>query len=354
MKTEIFSFKFVVNKFSNSHIKSRFLDSFVANFPRNMSDISPVAPKKGDKKKLTILENFAADFAAGGISGAVAKTCTAPIERVKLIFQTQDANPLIKDGTVARYTGIGNCFKRVYKEQGFLAFWRGNLTNVLRYFPTQAFNFAFKDTFKKLFPRYDPQKEFFMFFMANMASGGLAGAGSLTIVYPLDYARTRLASDVGSKQKSFNGLADCLVKTAKGPSGIWGLYNGFGVSVAGIIPYRGVYFGMYDSISGINPFKNNKGVVGYVSKFAIAQTTAITAGYASYPFDTIRRRLQMQSELPKAEWMYSGTVDCFKKIIKDEGAAALFKGAGANALRTVGSALVLVLYGEIKEIFSTH
>ena len=111
---------------------------------------------------------------------------------------------------------------------------------------------------------------------------------------------------------------------------------------------------MYDSISGINPFKNNKGVVGYVSKFAIAQTTAITAGYASYPFDTIRRRLQMQSELPKAEWMYSGTVDCFKKILKDEGTGALFKGAGANALRTVGSAIVLVLYGEIKDLISTN
>eukprot|EP00595_Chromulina_sp_UTEXLB2642_P002316 CAMPEP_0196765602 /NCGR_PEP_ID=MMETSP1095-20130614/9998_1 /TAXON_ID=96789 ORGANISM="Chromulina nebulosa, Strain UTEXLB2642" /NCGR_SAMPLE_ID=MMETSP1095 /ASSEMBLY_ACC=CAM_ASM_000446 /LENGTH=193 /DNA_ID=CAMNT_0042123923 /DNA_START=425 /DNA_END=1006 /DNA_ORIENTATION=- len=184
-----------------------------------------------------------------------------------------------------------------------------------------------------------------------MASGGLAGAGSLCIVYPLDYARTRLASDVGGKQKSFNGLADCLIKTAKGPSGILGLYNGFGVSVAGIIPYRGVYFGLYDSLSGINPFRSDKGIIGLSSKFAIAQFTAITAGYASYPFDTIRRRLQMQSEKPKDQWLYKGTVDCFFKIIKEEGTGALFKGSSANALRTVGSALVLVLYGEIKSFF---
>jgi solute carrier family 25 (adenine nucleotide translocator) protein 4/5/6/31 len=294
--------------------------------------------------------NFAADFAAGGISGAIAKTATAPIERVKLIIQTQDANPKIKSGEVARYKGIGDCFIRVYKEQGIGAFWRGNLTNVIRYFPTQAFNFAFKDTIKALFPRYNPKKEFFWFFMTNMASGGLAGAGSLCIVYPLDYARTRLASDVGSGQKTFNGLADCLVKTASGPSGFFGLYNGFGVSVIGIIPYRGVYFGMYDSVSGINPWRTDKGPIGMISKFAIAQATAITAGYASYPFDTIRRRLQMQSEKPKSEWYYSGTMDCFYKILKDEGSAALFKGAGANALRTVGSALVLVLYGEIKDM----
>ena len=294
--------------------------------------------------------SFLVDFAAGGISGAVAKTATAPIERVKLIIQTQDANPLIKSGQVARYTGIGNCFTRVYQEQGLKAFWRGNFTNVIRYFPTQAFNFAFKDTIKALFPKYSPKTDFFWFFMVNMASGGLAGAGSLCIVYPLDYARTRLASDVGAGQKSFNGLADCLVKTAKGPSGVLGLYNGFGVSVAGIIPYRGVYFGMYDSLAGINPFRSDKGLIGLASKFAIAQATAITAGYASYPFDTIRSRLQMQSEKPKDQWIYKGTVDCFFKIMKEEGTSALFKGAGANALRTVGSALVLVLYGEIKTL----
>lgn len=294
------------------------------------------------------IKGFLADFAAGGISGAIAKTATAPIERVKLIIQTQDANPLIKSGQVPRYTGIGNCFTRVYSEQGLKAFWRGNFTNVIRYFPTQAFNFAFKDTIKAMFPKYSPKTNFFMFFMTNMASGGLAGAGSLCIVYPLDYARTRLASDVGSGQKSFNGLADCLVKTAKGPAGFFGLYNGFGVSVAGIIPYRGVYFGMFDSLVGINPFRKDTGIIGLASKFAIAQVTAITAGYASYPFDTIRRRLQMQSEKPKSEWYYSGTMDCLAKIIKDEGSSALFKGAGANALRTVGSALVLVLYDEIK------
>jgi solute carrier family 25 (adenine nucleotide translocator) protein 4/5/6/31 len=181
-----------------------------------------------------------------------------------------------------------------------------------------------------------------------MASGGLAGAGSLCVVYPLDYARTRLASDVGSGKATFNGLGDCLVKTARGPSGFMSLYNGFGVSVLGIIPYRGVYFGMYDSMREKNPYKNDLGAAGILSKFACAQTTAITAGYASYPFDTIRRRLQMQAEKPKSEWIYKGTVDCFVKVAKDEGMGAMFKGSGANALRTVGSALVLVLYDQLQ------
>jgi len=126
------------------------------------------------------------------------------------------------------------------------------------------------------------------------------------------------------------------------------------VSVAGIIPYRGVYFGTYDSLREKNPYKKETGLRGLVSKFAVAQFAALAAGYASYPFDTIRRRLQMQSEKPQEEWTYKGTADCFKKIVRDEGTLALFKGAGANALRTVGSALVLVLYDQFQSLLGNN
>merc|ERR1712167_412103 len=107
---------------------------------------------------------FATDFVVGGTSGAISKTLTAPIERVKLVIQTQDANPRIMSGEVPRYTGIGNCFSRILAEQGLASFWRGNLTNVIRYFPTQAFNLAFKDSIKKLFPKYSPKTDFWKFF----------------------------------------------------------------------------------------------------------------------------------------------------------------------------------------------
>merc|ERR1712176_685855 len=293
--------------------------------------------------------NFLFDFVAGGTSGAIAKTCTAPIERVKLIIQTQDANPKIISGEVPRYTGIGNVFTRVYQEQGLAAFWRGNFTNVIRYFPTQAFNFAFKDSIKKLFPKYSPKTEFVKFFCINMASGGLAAAGSLTIVYPLDYARTRLASDVGSGKKTFSGLGDCIKKTMAGPGGFLALYTGFGVSVVGIVGYRGLQLGTFDTITGLNPWKKDKGLMGAVSTFAAAQTAITIGAGATYPFDTVRRRLQMQSEKPPEEHIYKGTMDCFKKIAAEEGlAAGLYKGFLANVVRSVGGALVLVLYDRAK------
>jgi len=285
----------------------------------------------------------------GGVSGAFAKTLTAPIERVKLVIQTQDANPQIRSGEVPRYTGIGNCFSRIHAEQGMAAFWRGNFTNCIRYFPTQAFNLSFKDSIKKMFPKYNAKTQFPQFFAVNMASGGMAAAGSLCIVYPLDYARTRLASDVGAGKKTFNGLFDCLKKTATGPQGPAGLYAGFGVSLMGIIPYRGFQLGAFDTLVGLNPFKDDKGMLGIVSTFAAAQSAIIAGAGISYPFDTVRRRLQMQAEKPKEEHIYGGTMDCLKKIAAEEGiAAGLYKGFIANALRSVGGALVLVLYDRAK------
>jgi len=295
------------------------------------------------------ITSFLIDFTLGGVSGAVAKTLTAPIERIKLVVQTQDANPKIRSGEVARYKGIVDCGVRIYKEQGMKRFWDGNFTNCIRYFPTQAFNLAFKDTFKKMFPKYNPKTEFAQFFGANLVSGGLAAAGSLCIVYPLDYARTRLASDVGSGKKTFTGLGDCMYKTATGPGGFMALYTGFGVSVVGIIGYRGLQLGTFDTITGLNPWKKDKGILGAASTFAAAQTAITIGAGATYPFDTVRRRLQMQSEKPVEEHLYKGTGDCFKKIAAEEGLAkGLYKGFGANVLRSVGGALVLVFYDRAK------
>merc|ERR1712203_1164196 len=214
-----------------------------------------------------------------------------------------------------------------------------------------AFNLAFKDTFKKMFPKYDPKTQFAQFFGANLVSGGLAAAGSLCIVYPLDYARTRLASDVGSGKKSFSGLGDCIVKTAKGPGGPLALYTGFGVSVVGIVGYRGLQLGTFDTITGLNPWKKDKGIMGAVSTFAAAQTAITVGAGATYPFDTVRRRLQMRSEKPVEEHLYKGTLHCFTKIAQEEGmASGLYKGFVANIVRSVGGALVLVFYDRAKNV----
>merc|ERR1711936_1058771 len=102
--------------------------------------------KMPEKKKLGFFENFM----LSGVAAGVSKTAAAPIERVKLLVKNQDE--MIKQGRLDKpYTGVLDCTKRVLATEGIVPFWRGNLANVLRYFPTQALNFAFKDTIKALF-----------------------------------------------------------------------------------------------------------------------------------------------------------------------------------------------------------
>ncbi len=125
------------------------------------------------------------------------------------------------------------------------------MANCLRYFPTQALNFAFKDKVKAMF-KMSKNDTYAVKFSKNIASGGAAGALSLVFVYHLDYCRTRLANDAkaGAAEHQYKGMIDVYRQTFK-TDGIVGLYRGFVISCWGIIVYRGFYFGLYDSLKPI-------------------------------------------------------------------------------------------------------
>jgi len=172
-------------------------------------------------------------------------------------------------------------------------------------------------------------------FGKNVMSGGAAGALSLGFVYSLDFARTRLANDVKSAKKGatqerqYKGLLDVYKQTLKS-DGVAGLYRGFVISCVGIIVYRGFYFGLYDTVKPmIDPN------AGFFVSFGLGYLVTVSAGLASYPIDTIRRRMMMKSgEAVK----YKGSVDCTLQILKHEGFFSFFKGAGANILRGMAGA----------------
>ncbi|XP_050223754.1 ADP,ATP carrier protein 1, mitochondrial-like [Mercurialis annua] len=291
------------------------------------------------------LSGFAVDFAMGGVSATVSKSAAAPIERVKLLIQNQ--NEMIKAGRLSEpYKGIGDCFGRTIREEGFLSLWRGNTTNIIRYFPTQAFNFAFKDYFKMLFNFKKDRDGYWKWFGGNLASGGAAGASSLFLTYSLDYARTRLTNDGKAAktggERQFNGLIDVYRKTLKS-DGVAGLYRGFNISCVGIIIYRGLYFGMYDSLKPV--VLTGKLQDNFMASFALGWVVTNGAGMASYPIDTIRRRMMMTSgEAVK----YKNSMDAFTQILKNEGAKSLFKGGGANILRAIAGAGVLSGYDKLQ------
>jgi solute carrier family 25 (adenine nucleotide translocator) protein 4/5/6/31 len=300
----------------------------------------------GEGKKKNDFSTFAIEFLMGGVSAAVSKTIAAPIELIKLRLQNMDA--MLKSGSLTTpYTGISNCASRVASEEGVKALWKGNGTNVLRYFPTQALNFAFKDYFKRLFGRDKKRDGYWVWFLGNLASGGAAGSVSLFFVYSLDYARTRLSNDLKNSkkggEKQFKGLVDVYQKTLAS-DGIAGLYRGFVISCIGIIIYRGLYFGIFDSVKPSLPenVKDNLMV-----NFLLGWSVTVGAGLASYPIDTIRRRMMMTSGEGEK---FSGSIDCAQKIMAREGFKSFFKGAAANVLRGVAGAGVLALYDRLQLI----
>lgn len=294
----------------------------------------------------TVKLNFAENFVLSGLAAVTSKTIAAPIERVKMVVQNQDE--MIKRGTLKKpFKGIGDCFGYIAKNEGVAAFWKSNFTNCLRYFPTQALNFSFKGSIKKVpFFKKNSADSTPVKLAKNITSGGLAGGGSLCFVYSLDYARTRLANDMkstkkGGGEREFTGLADVYKKTFKA-DGIAGLYRGFNISFVGIFVYRGFYFGLYDTIMPFFPKDTNVGV-----RFAVGYCVTVAAGLASYPIDTIRRRMMMTSG-GDASMMYKNSMDCAVQIAKQEGAKSFFKGAGANILRGVAGAGVLAGFDTVK------
>jgi len=249
-------------------------------------------------------------------------------------------------GEVKRYTGIGDATIRHIRELGPGSLWRGNVANCIRYVPTAAFNLAFKDNFKNLFPKYDKTTQSLQFTAANFASGSLAGATTNTLVYPLIYVRTVLGADIG-KVRMYNGIMDCVGKTVRS-NGFFSLYNGIAASTCGIVVYRGAQFGLQDTLKAFNPYQKDVSVIGLVSKFSVAQLAVASSGIASYPFDTVQRRLQLEATKTQEQRLYKGFLDCFRVIHATEGTRGFFKGAFANVLRGTGAALVLVMYDEFK------
>jgi solute carrier family 25 (adenine nucleotide translocator) protein 4/5/6/31 len=297
-----------------------------------------------DQKKLT----FGESFLLSGAAAVISKTTAAPIERVKLLVQNQDE--MIKQGKLdVPYKGVIDCTTKTFQSEGFLPFWRGNLANCIRYFPTQALNFAFKDKIKMAF-KASKADSTAMKFTKNIASGGAAGAMSLCFVYSLDYARTKLANDTKSTKnggaREYNGLVDVYKKTLAS-DGIAGLYRGFVISCVGIVVYRGCYFGFYDSLKPILLGDDSS----LFLSFCLGYGVTVTSGLISYPIDTIRRRMMMTSGQAVK---YKGAIDCTVQVLKNEGAMSMMKGAGANILRGVAGAGVLAGFDKFQEFYISY
>ena len=275
------------------------------------------------------------------------KLPTIPLDSVRSILQTQAADPRVVKGERAPFKNSIQVLTQVSKEQGVTAFWRGHTVdlakNLLKFL---IVNPLVSTLVLELFPRYSPQTTYVKIFLRSIVSGWLGGSCVLLATQPLEYARFRLAVDVVG-ERQFTGLMDVFKKTVAGPNGFLSLYTGLGVSVTKILAYRIMYFVGYDILRSLNPLKDDNGVLGILSKFFIAEATVFLAQLTWYPFDTICKRMQLQADKPKEEWLYEDSIDCAKKIVKKEGIMGFYKGYETLVFGSVASAVLLILSDQL-------
>ncbi|XVE97691.1 hypothetical protein REPUB_Repub03eG0040600 [Reevesia pubescens] len=296
------------------------------------------------------LESFHRDLMAGAVMGGVVHTIVAPIERTKLLLQTQESNLAIVAGRRRRFKGMLDCIFRTVREEGILSLWRGNGSSVLRYYPSVALNFSLKDLYRNILRNsYFQDGHVFSGASANFIAGAAAGCTTLVLIYPLDIAHTHLAADIGRTDvRRFRGIYHFL-RTIRKKDGIRGIYRGLPASLQGMVVHRGLYFGGFDTIKEILS-EESKTELALWKRWVVAQAVTTSAGLLSYPLDTVRRRMMMQSGLEKP--MYHSTMDCWRTIYRTEGVTSFYRGALSNVFRSTGAAAILVLYDEVKKFMN--
>jgi solute carrier family 25 (mitochondrial adenine nucleotide translocator), member 4/5/6/31 len=172
------------------------------------------------------------------VIGSGAKVLTMPLDYVKLILQCQPE--LVRAGVIAKpYSGAFECVSRTINDDGISAFYRGLLPTLLTPLVNQLVNSVVSPQLRKI--KSDRNRSFWVAFISQLATGALAGAASVLVSSPLEYARNQLACDLSHK---FTGLTDVLQKTIAS-DGFFSIYRSIGLTLFGIIAYRATYFGLY-------------------------------------------------------------------------------------------------------------
>ena len=255
---------------------------------------------------------------AGGVAGAVSRTVVSPLERIKLLFQMQGRPP--------KYTGVLQAMRLIYREDGVKGFFYGNLANVIRITPTSAFQFYFYELFKKVF--FQGRKELTP--LERLFAGGTAGCTALVLTYPLDLVRARLTFQT-SQNRQYKGIIHGLT-TVVSKEGPLALYKGLWPSIAGIAPYTGLDFAVYEGLKGwVRRWQGDEEEsVPKVTLFVCGALAGTTGQVVAYPLDTIRRRLQVQG-FGGATYQYGGSIRAaMAQIVREEGVQGLYRGLAAN------------------------
>ncbi|KTW31126.1 uncharacterized protein T551_01199 [Pneumocystis jirovecii RU7] len=290
--------------------------------------------------------SFFISFLSGGVAGIVSRTVVSPLERIKIIFQIQDKNK--------HYQGIMPALSKIWREEGFKGYMRGNGVNCLRIFPYSSMQFASYAVYKELLMPFGKTE---LDTPQRLTAGALAGITSVVVTYPLDITRTRLSIQSASLPlKQINGNQELLGvwKTMKNiytvEGGFKALYKGIWPTILGIAPYVGLNFAIYESMKKILSQEN--GQLTAFGKFFSGAISGAIAQTITYPADVLRRRFQVTC-MPGINYKYVSIYDALKQILAQQGWKGFYQGLLPNLLKVIPSMGTSWLSYEIsKDFFS--
>ncbi|KAF9113849.1 mitochondrial aspartate-glutamate transporter agc1 [Mortierella sp. AM989] len=261
-------------------------------------------------------------FLLGSISGAVGATVVYPIDLVKTRMQNQRSKVV---GELL-YKNSLDCFRKVIKNEGVLGLYRGLGPQLVGVAPEKAIKLTMND----LARRHLTDKDGNITFINELLAGGIAGGSQVVFTNPLEIVKIRLqvAGEVAKTLEGPRPGAVAIVRTL----GIVGLYKGASACLLRDIPFSAIYFPVYAHLKKdyFNEGPEHKLAIG---ELLIAGAVAgMPAAYFTTPADVIKTRLQVEAK--KGESSYTGIRDAARKIYKEEGFRAFFKGGPARILRS--------------------
>ncbi|CAI5776622.1 calcium-binding mitochondrial carrier SCaMCSCaMC-1-1 [Podarcis lilfordi] len=270
---------------------------------------------------------------SGGVAGAVSRTGTAPLDRLKVMMQVHGSKGKMN---------IKGGLQQMVKEGGIRSLWRGNGVNVVKIAPETAIKFWAYERYKKMFVDEGGK----IGTAERFISGSLAGATAQTSIYPMEVLKTRLA--VG-KTGQYSGMFDCAKKILKG-EGVKAFYKGYIPNILGIIPYAGIDLAVYEALkkNWLEKYATDSANPGVLVLLACGTASSTCGQLASYPLALIRTRMQAQAMVESGPQL--SMVGLFQRIIAKEGVLGLYRGIAPNFMKVLPAVSIsYVVYEKMKE-----
>ncbi|CAI0449774.1 unnamed protein product, partial [Linum tenue] len=272
-------------------------------------------------------------FIAGGIAGAASRTATAPLDRLKVVLQVQTTR-----------ASIVPAVKKIWRDDGFRGFFRGNGLNVTKVAPESAIKFYTYEMLKNVIRDFKGGQDVDIGASGRLMAGGLAGAVSQTAIYPMDLVKTRLQTHPceGGKAPKLGTLTrDIWVH--EGPRAF---YKGLVPSLLGIVPYAGIDLAAYETLKDMSKtyLLQDSGIFLVVSIDHILQFSTECTRFSNQKLLALAEPMQAQQANDAAP--YKGMSDVFLRTLQKEGYRGLYKGLFPNLLKVVPAASITYMVYE--------